>query len=497
LVVAQDPQPGTLVDIGTHQVVLTVTDGAGNSGSCTMTVNVVDMSPPSVTCPNAVTMSADANCQAAVPDVRANIVASHACTPLNGAVVSQDPAPGTFVGVGAHNVVVTVTDVGGNSGTCTVTVNVADTTPPSVTCPDAVTLSADANCQAAVPDFRSNVVTSDGCTPAAALAIAQDPAPGTLVGIGLQNVVMTVTDAAGNSSSCTVAVNVVDTGVLSVTCPAAVTAAPNANGQALVPDFRSGVVVSHGCQAVTGVVVTQDPAPGTLVGGGGHIVTLTARDVSGNTSQCTTVFTVEAVDLTPPVIICPPSTTVDAGAKGIARVPNFLARAQFSDNATPRWQLVKVQSPAAGTSVGIGVHLVTITVTDASGNSAVCTTTFSVRDVTAPVIRDVSASPDSLPRNDGQMVPVTLQVTATDNCDPVPSCQIVSVTSSEPETGPGDNTSPDWQITGPLTVELRAENSAQSSRRVYTLTVRCTDTSGNSATKTVKVPVKANGKPSR
>src|SRR5437763_16984130 len=38
------------------------------------------------------------------------------------------------------------------------------------------------------------------------------------------------------------------------------------------------------------------------------------------------------------------------------------------------------QSPAAGTLVGLGAHTITVTATDAAGNSATCTTTFTVTD---------------------------------------------------------------------------------------------------------------------
>jgi len=67
------------------------------------------------------------------------------------------------------------------------------------------------------------------------------------------------------------------------------------------------------------------------------------------------------------------------------------------------------------------------------------------------------------------------------------------VTSNEPVDGLGDgDTGPDWQITGDLTVNLRAERSGQGSGRIYTITIECTDFSGNSSTKTVTVSVPRN-----
>jgi hypothetical protein len=53
----------------------------------------------------------------------------------------------------------------------------------------------------------------------------------------------------------------------------------------------------------------------------------------------------------------------------------------------------------------------------------------------------------------------------------------------------GDTTSPDWQITGPLSVTLRAERSGPSVDRVYTIQVRCSDAAGNSVTAAATVTV--------
>jgi hypothetical protein len=81
-------------------------------------------------------------------------------------------------------------------------------------------------------------------------------------------------------------------------------------------------------------------------------------------------------------------------------------------------------------------------------------------------------------------VPVTLSVLATDNCTANPACKLTSVTSNEPIA------SGDTQITGNLTASLRAERLGSGSGRTYTLTVQCTDASGNNSlgTGTVTVP---------
>jgi hypothetical protein len=91
------------------------------------------------------------------------------------------------------------------------------------------------------------------------------------------------------------------------------------------------------------------------------------------------------------------------------------------------------------------------------------------------------------------MVPVKVAVSVSDICDATPTCNITSVSSNEPVNGRGDgNTAPDWEITGSLTVKLRAERAGPGSGRLYTIAVACTDDSGNSSTATVGVTVPHN-----
>ena len=57
--------------------------------------------------------------------------------------------------------------------------------------------------------------------------------------------------------------------------------------------------------------------------------------------------------------------------------------------------------------------------------------------------------------------------------------------------GDGD-TSPDWEITGDLTVKVRAERAGMGTGRVYTITIACVDTSGNQTTSVMTVTVPKN-----
>jgi hypothetical protein len=72
----------------------------------------------------------------------------------------------------------------------------------------------------------------------------------------------------------------------------------------------------------------------------------------------------------------------------------------------------------------------------------------------------------------------------------MPVCSISGVESNEPVNGQGDgNTAPDWELTGALTLNLRAERAGNGNGRIYTVRVNCSDGSGNASTDTVEVAV--------
>jgi hypothetical protein len=88
------------------------------------------------------------------------------------------------------------------------------------------------------------------------------------------------------------------------------------------------------------------------------------------------------------------------------------------------------------------------------------------------------------------MVSVSVDAALVDLLDPAPAARIAGVSSNEPIDGADDGkTSPDWVITGPLTVNLRAERSGVGSGRTYTIQVEGRDSAGNTTLQAVTVSV--------
>ena len=197
----------------------------------------------------------------------------------------------------------------------------------------------------------------------------------------------------------------------------------------------------------------------------------------------------------PPVADAGSDQTVLVGNDCRAKV-TFNGTGSFDpdgDTLTYTWtgSFGTANGPTPTVNLPLGTHTITLTVDDSKGGKASDNVTITIKDGTPPNITKLAVSPNVLWPPNHKMIPVSVNVSASDNCDSKPVCKITSVSSNEPENGLGDgDTAPDWKITGNFTANLRAERSGNGSGRIYTLTITCNDTAGNSSIKwvTVKVP---------
>lgn len=107
-----------------------------------------------------------------------------------------------------------------------------------------------------------------------------------------------------------------------------------------------------------------------------------------------------------------------------------------------------------------------------------------------PTITGATADPSVLWPPNHRMVNVTVSYDVMDNCPVPPGSCTLSVTSNEPVLGHGSgHTSPDWIVVDDHHVLLRAEREGGGSGRIYTITITCTDSGGNSSEEQVEVTV--------
>lgn len=371
-----------------------------------------DTQVPTVSCPPGQSRNVNGSCNYTVENYASLLTIADNCDP--SPTVVQNPAQGTVINGGGNtiNVTIQVTDSVGNFGGCSFIVTTVDPVAPSITCPSNQTVTGNANCQATLADYTPITATSDNCT--ASPSLVQSPVQGTTIN-GNSSVTITAQDAAGLSSSCSFMVIIADGTAPVVNCPGNLTVASNASCQYALPNLTGGATLSDNCDPNPSV--TQSPSSGSMLNLGSNTITLTASDVTGNTSSCS--FGVTVNDSTNPVLTCPGNSLVQAGGNCTYTLPNLTGMASVSDNCTASPTVT--QSPVQNTAINLGPQTISITGTDASGNNATCTFTVTVEDTTSPTL--------SCPANQTVLAATGCtyslpsyqdSVTVSDACDPNP-----------------------------------------------------------------------------
>ena len=194
---SQNPAPGTLLGPGNYTVTFYVDDGNGNTNTCTSSLTVQDVTPPTITAPANVTVNADpGQCYAT------GVALGTPTTGDNCSVASVVNNAPTQFPVGTTTVTWTVADASGNTAQATQTVTVMDNQLPTITAPPDVTITVVApNCQASVNLGNPTII--ENCSQ---LTVVND-APATF-GLGVTVVTWNVTDGSGNSASASQTVTV-------------------------------------------------------------------------------------------------------------------------------------------------------------------------------------------------------------------------------------------------------------------------------------------------
>ena len=209
--------------VGTSNVTFVAKDACGNENSCEMKVYVIDNESPAITCPADITIGNDpGSCGAVVSFNPAS--ATDNCISTSVTQISGTPS-GSNIGLGETSIIYQAIDANGNVASCEVVVTVVDSEAPEIICPADITLSvAPRWCFA---NLIYNINATDNCTGALVPTLTSGPVSGTTLPIGSTRVEYSVSDAAGNSSSCGFEVDVLDTNAPEVmTCPGSMTVQP-------------------------------------------------------------------------------------------------------------------------------------------------------------------------------------------------------------------------------------------------------------------------------
>ena len=288
------------------------TDACGNTASCAQTITVFDQTPPSIICPANVTVS----CIGLVPlpaplaiNTSDNCGGAVAVTVLSE-VISNQVCANRFTLTRTY----LATDACGNTASCAQIITVFDQTPPSMICPENISVS----CTAQMPAVStSSITTNDACSGGIVSIIMVGEAMSDQTCANRYKLTRTyrASDVCGNAFTCAQTITVNDQTApvftvlpqnVSVECIESGNA--EAKMQAWLETFGNAQV-SGQCGA-TEEITTHTQLVSAVPACEGSISTFVrtyefrATDGCGNISTALATFSL--IDTTPPVIICPP-----------------------------------------------------------------------------------------------------------------------------------------------------------------------------------------------
>jgi hypothetical protein len=355
-------------EVGANTVILTVNDLNGNSDTASAVVTVMDTIAPEVIT-QSVTVFLDATGAASITTTEINAGSNDAC---GVSTIMLDSTSFDCVETGANTVTLTVTDVNGNSNTATATVTVLDTIAP-VAIAQNVTVYLDANGTASITTSDIDNSSSDNCSIA---TLALDSTSFDCGEVGANTVILTVTDASGNTDTASATVTVMDT-IAPTVITQNVIVYLDVNGEATITTTMIDNGSFDNCSIAT---ISLDSTNFDCSEEGDNVVTLTIIDANGNTNSATAVVTVS--DTISPTVITQ-NVTVYLDANGAASI----STADIDNNSFDNCGVATLSLDSTNFDCSeVGANTVTLTVTDVNANANTATATVTVLDTISPTV---------------------------------------------------------------------------------------------------------------
>ena len=353
--------PGSCVGESTITRTYTATDDCGNTNTAVQTISIFDTTAPVLNVPEDITSecsdtfgeaeaTASDNCSA----VTITVIESTDNTPSNGFIIYRE---------------FTATDECGNATSGTQTISVIDMTPPVISAPADVTIE----CTDEVPSDDASA--SDNCGDVV-ITMEESAVPGSCPGEFTITRTYTAVDEAGNISTETQTIYIVDTTGPFIETPTDVTL-----------DCSDDVILENatatdGCGGSAFVTSTTTTEPGNCGDNYTIIRTFTATDQCGNTSTSTQIITIE--DTTPPNLVIPEDYSIEC-------TEDLTLDNASAFDACGSVSITVEEATTAGACDGNYTISRTFTAIDDCGNETSSTQTITVVDTTAPVFTFIPA----------------------------------------------------------------------------------------------------------
>ena len=418
-------------------VTFTVEDDCGNSNSCISTITMNDtVDPTFVNCPSDLTVSIDSDaCDSRVIYPTPNAIDDCEDNPVVSFIDGIES--GEVFPLGVTTITFGVEDACGNDARCEFDITVEDTDEPSIECPvNDVEVCADAGTCSWLSDDSTDPMIADNCM-GLTLEYDIDFADGTTTSglgtvsastivfpLGTSTINYTLSDDAGNQTSCAFEVTVSDCEVPTITCNDLVDVL--CGEEDLTTWFNSILsTVTDNCDMILDLTVTQDiqtdfSSCGNTID---RLYIFTVTDQAGNQSACSGSF--RSIDNIAPVITDAENQTIECSAEDIsddllAWLNNNGGATFVSDNCSNTVSWTNDFTTALSDECSLtGDVTVIFTATDDCGNSSTTSATFAVVDTTDPII----TCPENLSlecggsENDNVIITWLDRAMASDNCD--------------------------------------------------------------------------------
>jgi gliding motility-associated-like protein len=380
---------GSTFPIGTTVVSHQATDAAGNAGTCSFNVTVVDNTPPTVS----ISGNIELNASQLLPDGNDNCrfwvtipspTYSDNCTVVsvtNNFNLSANASE--YYPIGSTIVTWTVTDQSSNQTTVSFVVKVNNDLPLSISCSDPAAKTADpGSCSALVVVAPPTINSSCGVVTLVNNYNNSNSATG-YYPVGGTEVIWTATSETGQTATCTTYVTVTDDEVPTLTMPASITLELDGNCTAIIPGIGIYVTTTDNCTTTGNIDISQNVAPGTTIGSS-TVVMVTVTDESGNATSKN--ITALIIDHIAPTITCPSNISVQADAG--YTTANITVPPPIANDNCGSYTITNSFNGTANAS-GIypnGTTTVTWNINDGWGNTNSCSFTVTVNDSSAPQI---------------------------------------------------------------------------------------------------------------
>lgn len=290
-----------------------------------------------------------------------------------GTVFTFSRESGSFFPTGTTLVTVTASSPSGTPlEQCTFNVTVVDNEAPKITCPSDITATLALGQSTAIVNFPTPIVT-DNC---GVSSVVFSPVSGSAFAIGTTKVTLSAFDQAGNKSTCSFNVTVLDKEPPKIICPDDIAVRALEGDCSAVVNYPPVTVIDNSNLAT----IIYSPPSGSRLPIGKTTVQVIATDRSGNSASCSfnvTVNTAQALRINCPTDI---NATITNGQCGM--VVNYPTPSTNSICSGVRVST----SPASGSFFPLGKSVVTVTAIDAAGVTATCSFNVNVTGTQPPQV---------------------------------------------------------------------------------------------------------------